>query len=158
MTISEQLIKLRDALADWARENSGSVVVASDPVHLWNLLSTKPGAPRGILLFDSEEKRGDIEEAGRVDRKFLLVISRGRGFTADRADALTKGSAGGKPLFDLVEEAREIVRSIEVESPEEIDEVVTNHLRTARFDSGDLIVDAYQIEFSLATQLPEYHE
>lgn len=155
MKIGQQLEKMRAALADWARGNGGTIAIASDPVHLWHLLSAAPGGVRGVLLFDAEEVRGEIGELGRVDRKFILVISRGRGFNAERSDALTKGSGGGKALFDLVEEAREVLRSLEVENADDIDEVTLNYSRTSRFDPGDLILDTYQIEFQCPAQLPE---
>ena len=41
--------------------------------------------------FDAEVKRGEYEESGRVDRKFLVIVSRGRGFTFDPGDSLTAG-------------------------------------------------------------------
>jgi hypothetical protein len=153
MTIGEQLELTRDTLLPWAQEIKGRVEIAADPVHLLGLLGTSPGAPRIVVLFDAEEKRGEYEETGRVDRKFLVVVSRGRGFKLDPADALLEGVAGGKPLYDLVEEAREMVRQIQFEAA--TTEVRPDYKGTRRLQLEGMVVDAYQIEFTIGVQLPE---
>ena len=158
MTIAEHLEAVSEVLAPWAQDIGGRVAIAGDANHLWNLLAEKPGAFRGVLLFDVETPRGELDELGRVDRKYILVISRGRGFTADRGDNFTKGSAGGKALYEIAEEARELIRFAEVESPEDIDETRVVYLGTRRFDTGDLVTDAIQIEFQIAAGLPENRE
>jgi hypothetical protein len=81
MTISEQLKFLKEQLTPWVREVKGRVEIAADAVHLLGILATAPGAPRVVVLFDGEDKRGDYEELGKIDRKFIVVISRGRGFS-----------------------------------------------------------------------------
>ncbi len=151
MTIAEQLNFIADALKPWAEETKTRIEIALDPLHVIGLISTAPGAARVILMFDGEDKRGEFEESGRVDRKFLLVVSRGRGLTLQPGDALTQGVAGGKPLYDLIEEAREMVRALRFDEAE----TIPNYLATRRLTLGDNLVDAYQIEFSIGTQLPE---
>ena len=141
MTIAQHLSTVREALAPWAQSIGGSIAVAGDAAHLWNLLAEKPGAFRGALMFSTETPRGELE-TGRVDRKYILVLSRGRGFTADRGDNFTKGSAGGKALYEIAEEARELIRSAEVESADDIDETSVVYLSMSRFDTGDLVTDA----------------
>lgn len=153
MTIAEQLRDVRAGLAEWAQTCGASVEIAADAVHLWHLLKGKPGAVRALLLFESEQKRGEYEETGRVDRKFLLILSRGRGFTLDPADNLVEGSAGGLPMYDVIESARDAVRALNADPQDETGERLVNYQQTVRVDAGELRVDAYQIEFSLAAQM-----
>jgi hypothetical protein len=150
MTIGEQLIFIRAGLRAWVEDIKGRVEVAADPLHALGLLATAPGAPRVVVMFDAEVKRGDFEETGRVDRQYLLIVSRGRGFKLDPGDALLEGVAGGKPLYDLVEEGREVIRALVFTE----DESTPNYLAARRVKLEDLTVDAYQLEFSVGTQLP----
>lgn len=157
MTIAECLRRVRDELAEWMLETGGTAEVATDAVHLVTLLSSKPGAARAAVLFDGEELRGDLDTLGRVDRRFLVVVSRGRGLLLDSGDRLTAVvGAGGKPLFDLVEEAREVVRLIRFD--EGTTEVVPRVSGIRRVEMEGMLVDAYQIEFSLGVQLAVIEE
>lgn len=156
MTIAEQLKFIKEKLKPWTDEVKGRVEIAADPVHVLGLLATSPGSPRVVILFDGEEKRGEYEELGRVDRKFLVIVSRGRGFKLEPGDALTDGAAGGRPLFQLVEEGREMVRAIVFDR--ETTEGIPNYTATRRLQLEEQTVDAYQIEFSIGTQLPLHNQ
>lgn len=153
MTIGEHLKFIAAALTDWAQESKGRVEIAADPVHLLGLLGTSPGSPRCVVMFDGEDKRGDFEESGAVDRKFLVVVSRGRGFTLNPGDALTEGSAGGKPLYDLIEEGRETVRGLRFTAEGAL-ETLPDYKGTRRLQVEEATVDAYQIEFTTGLLLP----
>lgn len=152
MTIAEQLQFVRDQLQPWAVEVKGRVEIAADAIHLLGLLATAPGAPRVVILFDAEDRRGEYEELGRVDRKFMVVVSRGRGFALDPGQSLTTGVAGGRPLYDLVEQAREMIRGLVFDR--ETTEGIPNYTGTVRFTLEENAVDAYQINFSIGVQLP----
>jgi hypothetical protein len=153
MTIAEHLEFIATALTDWAQETKGRVEIAEDPVHLLGLLATSPGSFRAVVMFDSEEKRGEFEESGGVDRKFIVVVSKGRGFTLQPGDALVRGSAGSKPLFNLVEEGREVVRGLRF-TDEGALEAIPDYKATRRVQLEESTVDAYQIEFTTGVQLP----
>lgn len=114
MTIAEQTRLLLAALEPWAAANAGSVKVAGDKPHLFQLLGASPGAPRAAVYFAWERPRSRKfnDLAGRVDRAFWVCVSRGRGFNAELGKSLTRGVAGGKPMFILVEEARELARAL----------------------------------------------
>ena len=154
MTIKEQMRLLEKALEPWAVANAGSVKVANDKPHLFQLLGTSPGAPRAAVYFVEERPRSkkfdDI--AGRVDRKFWVCISRGRGFNAELGKSLTEGVAGGKPMFILVEEAREEVRAAR---QDDIDETRPYYKGTYPIDLEDATVDAYYLEVVLAAEIPQ---
>ncbi len=156
MTISEQLTFIAAQLQPWAAEVKGRVEIAADAVHLLGILATTPGAPRVVVLFDGEEKRGEYEELGRIDRKFIVVVSRGRGFKLDPGAQLTEGQAGGKALYDLFEEARELVRDMVFDRT--TTEGIPNYTGGSRFAMEENAVDAYQINFSIGVQLPLHHQ
>jgi len=154
MTIDGQIRLLLKALEPWVAANAGSVKVANDKPHLFQLLGTNPGAPRAAVYFVEEKPRSrrfdDI--AGRVDRKFWVCISRGRGFNAELGKSLTEGVAGGKPMFILVEEAREEVRG---SRQEDIDETRPYYKGTYPIELEGATVDAYYVEVVLAADIPE---
>lgn len=156
MTIAEQARQVRDALADWARDNSGSAVVAGDQVHMLELLRLKPGGVVAGVMFDTEDPRGEYDELGRVDRAFKVVVSRGRGFRLDGGESLTDGSAGGKATFDLAEEAREIVRSLRFDA--ETTEEKPTYKGMGPFEVQGFVLDAFEVRFGIGTQLPRQDE
>ena len=154
MTIAEQIRLLLEALEPWAASNGGSVKVANDKPHLFQLLGANPGAPRAAVYFVEERPRSrrfdDI--AGRVDRTFWICVSRGRGFNAALGKSLTDGVAGGKPMFVLVEEAREEARGVR---QADIDETRPYYKGTYPIEMEDAKVDAYYVELVLAAEIPQ---
>lgn len=157
MTIAEQMSGLLVPLRTWAESNKGSVHVAGDGVELIEMLALKPGAFRAVLFFRDELPRGTFDECGKVDRTFLVVISRGRGLTISRDQNLIGESAGGRPLFELAEECREVCRTY-VTEPETEERPVTYRGMRPFAQSGELIMDALQIEFSIGTLIPNTNE
>lgn len=151
MKIADQLKLMREAFAAWALAFGGSAAIAADPAHLFGLLMTKPGAVRACILFDSETPVGEIDEGGKVERKFLVCISRGRGFTLSAAESLTDESGRGAAMFDLIETAREVGRGL-VFAVETTDGAPA-YAGCRRVELEGLVVDAYQLEFNVVTQL-----
>jgi hypothetical protein len=154
MNIKEQIRLLEKALEPWAAANAGSVKVANDKLHLFQLLGASPGAPRAAVYFVEERPRSRRfdDMAGRVDRKFWICVSRGRGFNAALGKSLTEGVAGGKPMFALVEEAREEVRGVR---QDDIDETRPYYKGTYPINLEDATVDAYYVEVALAADVPQ---
>ena len=152
MKIHALLNQVAAALDTWAVSRGGRAFIAGDPLSVFNHLGDKPGGVRVGVLFAGDVKRGELEEAGVMDRSFLIVISRGKGFTINAADSLTKGAGGGLPLFQLVEEARDVVRAIAF--PEGTTEGTADFKGSQAYQfASDALVDAYQLEFSLACQM-----
>jgi hypothetical protein len=113
--ISEQLNIIRQSLGDWSERYGGRALVASDMEHLWAMCAARSDTPRVIICFDSEEPRCDFsvaEAIGAVDRTFVIAVTRGRGFAADRGDTVS-GVVGNAIAFsDIYEEARDTIRAI----------------------------------------------
>ncbi len=159
MTVDEQTKLLLKALEPWAADNGGSLKVASDKAHLFQLLGTSPGAPRAAVFFVEERPRsrnfGDV--AGKVDRKFWICLSRGRGFSAELGKSLTEGVAGGKPMFVLVEQAREQARGIRLDDQTADDNrPVYQGIFPIEFEAAT--VDAYYVEITLAADIPQQNQ
>ena len=154
MTIAEQLKGLKETLEGWATSNNAFVMVAGDAVELVGILATKPGDVRAVLYFVQEVPRGSYDELGKVERTFHLVLSRGRSFTLQRDGNLTGDASASRPLFDIVEEAREVVRHYTTEATTE--DRLVQYLGTRPFNAGgELILDAYQVEFLIVAQIPD---
>lgn len=157
MTIAEQMTGILASLETWTESNKGSIHIAGDGVELIEMLAMKPGAFRVVLFFRDELPRGTFDECGKVDRTFLVVISRGRGLTIARDQNLVGQSSGGRPLFELAEECREVCRGY-VTEPETEERPVTYKGLRPFAQSGELIMDALQIEFSIGTLIPNTNE
>jgi hypothetical protein len=156
MTIDGQTKLLLKALEPWTADNGGSVKVANDKPHLFQILGAAPGAPRAAVYFVEERPRsrnfGDV--AGKVDRKFWICVSRGRGFGAELGKSLTEGVAGGKPMFVLCEEARELARGVRLED-QTADDNRPVYKGVFPIEFKEAAVDAYSIELTLAADIPE---
>jgi len=155
MNIAEQMEFLLKAVGPWAKQNGGSVKVANDKPHLFELLGAAPGAPRAAVYFVEEIARGNFTDiTGKVDRRYWICISRGRGFNAALGKSLTEGVAGGKPMFVLCEEAREMARGVRL--PDQTDDdtrPVYRGIFPIEFEGAT--VDAYYVEITLAADNPQ---
>jgi hypothetical protein len=69
---------------------------------------------------------------------------------------LTDGEAGGKALYDLFEEARELVRGLVFDRTST--DGIPNYTQGLRFTLEENAVDAYQINFTIGVQLPLHHQ
>ncbi|GEM_PF-2435882 len=158
MTIKEQIQLMLDALAAWHKGVGGSVKVANDEPHLFEILGENPGVPRSAILWDEENPRDPLNDdwSGRVDRKFIIAISRGRGFNLKQGDSLMKGVAGGLAMFELVEQAREILRALRVTDVP--GESVPRYHGSKRLQFQGVTTDAYAITMGLAAQIPDQVE
>lgn len=152
MTIAEVAKATVEALGDWAQLNRGSAHVAGDVVEMIEILRSRPGAPKCAIRFVSEDVRGEHDELGRVDRLFRVVVARGRGFKIESGESLTDGVAGGKPMFDLAEEVREIVRGLVFDL--ETTEGRAEYKGMREFEVQGIVMDAYEVSFAVGCQLP----
>lgn len=153
MTISEQSRLILAALTDWVANNQGRAFIASDELHCIEELRGKPGAPTAAVLWQSEDPEGHFAEEGKVLRHFKIVVSRGRGLRLLTGESLTEGAAGGPPMFDLVEQAREVARNLRM-SEEEGELQLPIYKGTGPFKVSGYILDAMEIRFALYAQTP----
>jgi hypothetical protein len=93
-----------------------------------------------------------------VDRHFKLVLSRSRGFRIDTGESLSdsSGPAGAKPMFDLIEEVREMVRQLKFSA--ETTEQIPDYRGAGPFEIQGFVLDAFEVRFSIGTQIPRADE
>ncbi len=153
MTIAEQLKLVEAALADWCRTNNGRVYIASDAQDCLDQLRSRPASPTCAVLWYGWETRGDIPELGRTDQLYKLVISRGRGMNLVSGDSLTKGTAGGKPMFDLMQEAGQVVFGLRLDDLAGNEDSVPRDMGAGPWEVNGWLLDAMEVRFSLANQV-----
>jgi len=153
MNIGHQLLFTRDSLAAWAKGNNAPVKIAGDLNDLITLLQEAPAAPRVVVMFHREAKRGVHEEAGMVDRFFWVTIARAKGLKIEPgANLVNGGTAGSKPLFLLADEARQIIRNLQFSAAST--EVTPNFISMEPLAiNGVMATDALRLEFSVGTLL-----
>ena len=154
MTISAQLRSIQSDLGDVDSVGGGGVFIASDIVNMWEQAYNASNKLRVILCCTGEEIRGDFTIAAychRVDRQFVALVTRGRSFTPDRGAGLTETIQNAAPLFDMVEVVRDKIRSM-LDNSEELP-VDYKGFHSVPPETG-LVIDAYQINFSLVADLP----
>ncbi len=153
MKISDMLKYAQGQLEIWAKtQKGGRARIAADPVDLLEILTNTPGGICAAIMFHSEQKRGIYEESGGVDRTFWVAITRGRGMRLHRGEELVQANAGGPPLYDLLEEARQQVRALQFDAA--TTEVSPDYKGTRPIQVEGYLLDAYIIEFSIFDQLP----
>jgi hypothetical protein len=161
MTIAEQMNAVLAVLEPWAAENKGHARAAGDVVSVLDMLRAKPGGVLCAVVWEAEDPRGEWgSELGKVDRKFKVVVSRGRGLRLDTGESLTEGSAGGRPMYDLVEEVRELVRGVRLpeDQVEDPDDRKPEYLGTGTYEVGGFVLDAYEVRIGFGTQIPRAME
>lgn len=150
--IKEQCEGIRAALD--GRLDGAKAYIATDFVNAWEILLNKPGTCKVAILFESEKARvnfagGDI--TGRVNRYIDVMISRGRGLKDVRSDNLTEGVGGGKPLFELAEDMRDILRCLRFDP---VTDEVPDYIGLERWGKDEgFNIDAFKCSIWIGTQL-----
>jgi hypothetical protein len=155
MTIAAQANSLVTALNGWVRQHKGFVKLAGDEADLFTVLGAQPGAVRVGVMFDEETPTGE-NLLGYVDRKFVVAVSRGKGFFVDEAHALAGAAVNETPLFLLVEEVREVLRSLRFDLVDSgVSDCAPDYLGTKRVQYEGHVVGAYAVEISLTSHIPQ---
>ena len=151
MTISELCTAFADALQTWANDYGGKAIIGQGPAHVVELLAAKPGAPLVAVLFDGDTPV-EVDESGLVRRRIKVVLSFPKTLKRRAGDALA-GDGGGEPSqFDLVEEAREVVRQLDLDT--EAGERRGSWRGTAVYQVADMLFDAWEHTFEVICTVP----
>jgi hypothetical protein len=159
MRIADMLNQIVAACDGYAKTGnpSGGAFVVTDLVHLWQSVLQQTDALRIMVMYNGETARvnypgGSITR--RVDARFLVVVTRGRGYALNRGDTFTKTPGGQPPLASLMEDVRNICLAQlfdpqTTERPPDYEGIIP-------FDTSaaGTVVDAMQIEFTVGNQLP----
>ena len=153
VSISNQAGQIALVLQGYAQSAGGVADVVSNLRDLWFQASQSSQKPRILICYNGESARGDFSVANynhRVDRQWIVAVTRGRGWLANRGDSLYKTTTQD-PLYDVVEEVRELLRCMIGIS----EEFPIDFKRISPMNSQNKALDAYAIEFSTANDIPE---
>jgi hypothetical protein len=150
MTISELCNAAATALQTWADVYGGKAIIAQGPAHMVELLAAKPGAPLVAVLYDGDTP-SDVDETGHLRRRIKVILSFPRTLKLRAGDALA-GDGEAPSQFDLVEEAREVIRQLDLDA--DSGERRASWTGTAVYQVSDLIFDAWEHSFSVLSFAP----
>ena len=143
-------------LASYCQDQGGTLLIASDLQHAWGFCQNNENTLKVVVVYTGEDIRGGFAEAAinhRVDMQFSVVISRNRGLDANRAQSMVSDSGYARPLFVLVSEVRNLIRSM---ASELMVEWPVDFKGISQWDTGPFITDAYVIKFSIPADLPDF--
>jgi hypothetical protein len=155
VTISEQALAIKAALDTWATAEHGQCVIACNVYGMWEMASNQSQGPRAILCYFGETPRGDFPTAailGRVDRHWQLAVTRPQGPAYQRGAQLTDTLGNNRPFYDLVDEARDIIRTMLLDPNYTERPIDYRGTKSMQMVNGQ-VLDGYIIEFSIGTQL-----
>lgn len=148
INIADLMRRVRTGLTAWAAANKGEAEIASDPWNVLEILAQRPGGFRIIILYSGRNKRGEHEEARVADTRFQIVLSMGRALTRKPGQHLADGASGAKPLFQLLDEAENVVE--EISMPRGVTEVTPDLIGDEPFTTPEgIALDAYVATFQL---------
>lgn len=152
ISISQQLKVLSDVFTVWAEKRGGRCSVMENQSHLWESLSLVTDYPQAMVMFVKETPVEPVD-AGRVQRRFAVILVRGRG--------LTDPAGGGlkEPFTASVSSARDLGRSIVGISDSEVwpqveyagTEPLPNILPTKE---ANAFADAVMVSYNTVNDLP----
>lgn len=154
ITISQQANFLQLALDAYANPLGGEAKVVSNLKDYWSQAKLSSQKPTILVCYQGDVARGPFEQANawvRVDRQWSVAVIRGRGFTSNRGDTLNSSQGGQIPFYDVVEQVRELLRSL-LGISEELPTIDFKSIKPMSMGSDPL--DGYEIQFSTANDLP----
>jgi hypothetical protein len=153
IAISEQARQIAAVLEPYATASGGFAGVVSNLQMLWAQASMDSEKPRLLICYNGENSRGDFSVANRlhrVDRQWVVAVTRGRGWRSNRGASLYQTTGNADPFYDVVEEVRELLREMLGIS----EEFPIDFKRISPMSSGNKALDSYAIEFSTANDIP----
>ena len=157
LSIKDGANQLAGWIGLWAKPKGGKCEVVQGLRHLWESIFMASDAPRVLVCFNGETARGGFDEQDtlhRVDRQWAVVVIRGHGWKNLMPD---EDETAAETFMETVEALRDRVRLIQTLS----EEFPVNYKgakplpAVAKPDSANVFVDAYQLDFSSAADIPD---
>lgn len=160
MTVSEQANALQNLLDTWASQMGGEAIIVPTLAKLWDPQFISQTKPRILIAYNGENIRsryGVPDNAtaalGRVDRHWVVAVTRGRSWARRVGDGLSTTVQNAVPLYDVIEELRDLLRAMTQISDElPVDFEAIRPMPSMQ--TGQLYLDAFLVEFSTGVQLP----
>ena len=154
ITISDEAALILARLQEFAGRYGGVAAIVPNLRELWNQASINSQSPRILICYNGETARGTFSQISpwhRVDREWLIAVTKGRGYYATRGSGLSDASATETPLYDVLETVRDIVRGMQNIS----EETPSPDFKSIRpMQLGNLVVDGFQITVTTANDIP----
>lgn len=154
ITISDEATLIQDKLQEWVSQYGGVASVVSNLRDFWNQSAINSQTPRILICYMGETARGSFSQISpwhRVDREWLIAVTKGRGYYPNRGAGLTDSTSTETPLYDVVETVRDIVRSMQTISEETPS---PDYRGITPMQLGNLVVDGFQIKITTANDIP----
>lgn len=152
-SISAQATQIAALLQPYAKKSGGDAQIVSNLKMLWMQAGMANDRPRILICYNGESIRGEFAVAAfnhRVDRQWVVAVTRGRGWNATRGTSLYKTVGNADPFYDVVEEVRELIRTMTGVS----EEFPVDFKRISPMSSENKALDSYAIEFSTSNDIP----
>ena len=153
ISISQQAQQIVTVLQGYAQAAGGVADLVPNLKMLWFQADQSSQKPRILLCYNGEQSRGDFSVANRlhrVDRQWIVAVTRGTGWNSNRGDSFYKTVGNADPLSDIIEEVRELLRCMIGIS----EEFPIDFKRISPMNAVNKALDAYAIEFSTANDIP----
>lgn len=154
ITISQTAQLIHAAVDEFAQTYGGKADIVSNLKELWNQASINSQSPRILIVYNGETSRGSFSQIApwhRVDRSWLIAVTKGRGWYANRGDSLYNAEVQEMPLYDVVENVRDVVRFLQTISEET---PMPDYRSTKPMQMGTMVIDGYLIEITTANDIP----
>lgn len=153
VSISNQASQIVARLSQWAEPLGGIAIVASNLKDNWKQSYQSSQKPLILVAYMGEDSRGDfpvMNRNHRVDRKWSVIIKRGRGFLVNRGDSLNVGNQQVEPFYDSVEKIRELLRTMIGIS----EEIPIDYRSIRPVSQNSEIIDSFEILLTTANDIP----
>ena len=156
----QQILKpLRASLEDFS-QGWGHVSLAEDPFNVFEQLTAGPHGTLIVLHWDGDEPAGQTRQSPFVRNRLEVYVGRNKGLSLDPGDTLVNRDFDGeKPLFELVSDVREHIRSFDYNDQPEVPD--TMHERSLSYGGTQSVIlpsglpmAAQKLTFNLITSLP----
>lgn len=154
VSISAQCNRIKEVLNDFAAGEQGICIVAENINEKLLTGFNNVIGPKILVAFVSEEAYGseDVQELlGMTRRYFDILIQRGKILSDPRNSALSNTTGPSKPFYDLLEDCRDAVRTIEWPTPMVLNPIEYHGMKP--FSQENWLMDSYIISISILTQI-----
>lgn len=157
--ISDQANQLGTWLSEQTQAAGVTVEIMENQRKLWQKIfdASVDGAPHILICFNGETSRGGFNERNtlhRVDREWVVVILRGRGFKHGLNDEVPKDGLSTR-FYDDIEAVRQLIRRMTSISEEVLDYVSMKPLPgIAQPNMANVFLDGYVLTFTTANDIP----
>ncbi len=150
----EILTTLETHLRAYVEAKKGALSIAEDPFHVYEILADGPGGFHVIIAWGGDKEVSGHATVGIVENRIKVIISYNRGLAIKQGAHLTIARGTQGPLYKLLSEVRAKCRELTYAADDT--DVNLEYQGADEFAvPGDLPLDAYEMNFTLHSNLPQ---